>query len=140
MQVAIEIRDADSTPVTTFEPGMYYYIRSPSYNANVVHAWLHASQGTVAPDATGEMSQTHQQAMNCAQAAYSLSRLTMHSFLWTIDESEVSGECVTLSVAQADSATDAYHTATVRPPNCSLTHLSCHFEGSKPSAEPSLFL
>lgn len=114
VQVGIEIRDGDDTPVTTYEPGMYYYVTTPAYNGGIVHAWLHASHGMVGPNAAGAMSQTHRQATNCAQAAFSLQRLSSHGFLWTPDDSASRGGCVTLSVAQAESATDAYHTATVR--------------------------
>ena len=114
MQVAIEIRDGDGTPVTTYEPKTYYYVTTRAYNGGVVHAWMHASFGMVAPDASGAMSQTHRQATNCAQASFSLNLRSSHGFLWVPDESTAAGGCVTLSVAQAESATDYYHTATVR--------------------------
>lgn len=91
--------------VTTFTPGEEYTITVPAYSGSV-NMWIHASAGSMAPVDTS----AHQTATACPEAAFSLAPIASHEFKWTAPDAS---DTVTISVAQATGATDAYNTATV---------------------------
>ena len=88
--------------VTEFTPGEMYTIESPAYDTVLpTNMWVHTSAGIV----------TTSQATACENAGFTLTAAAMHAFEWT---APATADCVTISVAQATGASDAYNTGMVR--------------------------
>lgn len=107
MQITIEITDSTGAAITVFLPGEEFSITVPSYIPGIpVNMWIHTSAGSIAPADTT----THTTATACAEAGFSNMPAAVHSVTWTAPSIATS---ITLSVAQAASFSDFYHTVTV---------------------------